>query len=80
MHGENECFGNIQQLCAAKYWNYVDEESVQIREPYSDTWNVSTLSFSSLSGHEDELTILLVIVLSMYECWNSRRNWITSNC
>ena len=43
MHGDAECRGNIQQLCAHEAWQGSDDE----KKPWSDWWVVRCLAFPS---------------------------------
>lgn len=55
MHGESECAGNKQQLCAAKYWRKGSEKEKEGENEegkgeergasWEDSWNVSSSIF-----------------------------------
>lgn len=72
MHGELECDGNVQQLCAAKYWRGSEDEV----KPWIDNWNVSsfpsesTLRFVFILADNITDSMHYSSVRSMYELWS----------
>lgn len=73
MHGESECVGNKQQLCAAKYWRRESEEKKEGEKEegqgeergasWEDSWNVS-FKFSDVPIYllfsDSTLTLLML--------------------